>query len=54
MIQPWIQYTIVRDDFMRSRNLVIGLLRRYYYWEEKLMLHKNWALQTKPAVRYYT
>ena len=54
MIQPWIQYTIVRDDFMRSHNLVIGLLRRYYCWEEKLMLHRNCALQTKPAVRYYT
>ena len=50
-------HVIACDDFTRSRNLVIGLLcrynnRRYYCWTEKLMLHRNWGLQTKLAIRY--
>ena len=36
--------TVARDDFTK--------LRRYYCWAEKLMLRRNWALQTKPAIRY--
>ena len=26
--------------------------QRYYCWAENLMLRRNWALQTKPAVQY--
>ena len=25
---------------------------RYYHWAEKLMLHRNWALQIKPTIWY--
>ena len=50
-----ISHAIAHNDFSRSHNLVIGLLRRYnnrryYSWTEKLMLYRNWASQTKPAV----
>ena len=59
MIQPLIQLykPLHVTVFTRSRNLVIGLPwrynnHRYYCWAEKLMLHRNWALQAKPAVHY--
>ena len=40
-------HAIARDDFTRScTSLGNRLLRRYYCWAEKLMLHRNWALQT--------
>ena len=49
-------HTIACDNFMRSSNLVVGLLcrynnHRYYCWAEKLMLCRNCALPTKRTVR---
>ena len=46
-------HVIACDDFTRSRNLLCRYNnRRYYCWAEKLMLRRNWALWTKPTIRY--
>ena len=62
MIQPRIMsdstsYAMAHDEFTRSRNLVIGyfadiIITDITAWAEKLVLCRNWASQTKPAIQY--
>ena len=36
------------NEWVREHNN-----HRYYFWAEKLMLHKNWASQKKPTIQQF-
>ena len=46
-------HAIAHDDFTRLQSLVAGdiiIADISYCWAEKLMLCRNWTLQTKPTI----
>ena len=48
-------HATAHDNFTRPCRLVAGYLHRYnncrcYCWAEKLILCRNWTLQTKPTI----